>query len=135
MIQLVLRKSEWLDDWYVIEKADHNGKVWLEPLEHGFAFQHAARFSDADVEGSREEMLDIAQAILDRGQASHKRCAVRVNGDDVFFRSPRNSQREGHVTYNIAERLAHDIRSILINGEQRSISLEDDGQPVEVVDG
>lgn len=124
---LKLRKSDWhwLSDWYVIELKEHDDKVWVEPTLHGGRLNHSGRFSDADVEGSKEEMLSIAAAIKARGSESFKRCAVRVNGDDVFFWSPRNSQRQGHVTLAIADALADEIITVLNNGTQQSISLGD----------
>ncbi len=55
------------DDWYLIERAEHDGRVWLEPMGPGaMALCCSSRISDADVEGSREEMLAIAQAIEER---------------------------------------------------------------------
>lgn len=125
MQKLTLRKSDWLDDWYVIELAEHDGKVWLEPREHGASLNHSGRFSDADVEGTKEEMLSIAAAIKLRTSESFKRCAVRVNGDDVFFWSPRNSQRQGHVSLAVADELADKMVDLLHNGTMQHISLED----------
>jgi hypothetical protein len=124
--KLTLRKSDWLTDWYLIELAEHDDKTWLEPRAHGAALMHSGRFSDADVEGEKQEMLAIAAAIKARGSESFKRCAVRVNGEDVFFWSPRNSQRQGHTTLAIADELADYIIERLNNGEQQTIDLGDD---------
>lgn len=75
MVELV--KSEWLDDWYVIEP------------------------SNPSVEGSRAEWLELVKR-LKQGVGSafmFRRCAFQVGPDgDVAFSSPRNSTGEGdHV--------------------------------------
>lgn len=113
-MKLTIRKSEWLDDWYVIERAEHDGRKWLEPIEgvtNGRAFMHSGRISDADVEGTRAEMLDIARAIKERGYCYHKRCAIQVDGYRAWFWSPRNSQRRAEVPLHRADALAALITS------------------------
>jgi hypothetical protein len=112
--KLTLRKSEWLDDWYIIERAEHDGREWTEPMGgNGFALRTSARFSDADVEGAAVEMLGIAAAIERRGEEGFKRCAVSVDGDKASFWSPRNSQTEGVVSLAAADALAAEIRAKL----------------------
>jgi hypothetical protein len=93
-MKLTIRKSDALDDWYVIERAEHDGRSWLEPTQYGVAFQCSARISDADVEGYASEMLAIADAIEAGTVARFKRCAVDATSDVVRFWSPRNSMRE-----------------------------------------
>ena len=112
-IPLALRKSDDLDDWYLIERRDHDGRTWMEWQSHNVvALRTSARFSDnADVEGSAEEVLAIADAIEARGEYRAKRCAVKVDGDRVYFESPRNSQEPGVVT--LADALAAEIRATL----------------------
>lgn len=84
------------DGWYTIERAEHDGREWLEPLGPGASrYMRSSRISDADVEGTLEEMQGIAKAIRARGTEAHKRCAVDATGDEVRFWSPRNSQRDG----------------------------------------
>jgi hypothetical protein len=108
------------EDWYLIERAEHDGRTWVETVMVGghpcMSFMTAARFSDADVEGSAEEMRDIATAIETRSTESHKRCGVDATGDPVKFRSPRNSQRDGECTLVEADALAAQIRALLPNG-------------------
>jgi hypothetical protein len=72
---LTLRKSEYLDDWYVLEK--ENGRPT------GFVC----------VEGDRSEWIGIANAMKVRESCRHKRCAAstRDNGSRYEFYSPRNS--------------------------------------------
>ncbi len=126
-MKLACRKAEATDDWFLIEKAEHANKMWFEPMEGGGqALMTSGRISDADIEGTKEEMLALAVAIELRTSESFKRCAVRVNGDDVFLWSPRNSQREGHVSLADADELVKQMRFLLLNGEQMSINLGDD---------
>lgn len=115
--RLTLRKSDGLDDWYVIERAEHDGRRWMEKTDYGFALHTSARFSDnADVEGDGAEMLAVAAAIEARGEYDAKRCAVRVDGDRVEFWSPRNSESPGVVTLAVADALAAEIRNTLSAG-------------------
>lgn len=115
-IKLTLRKSDpdgdW--DWWVIERAEHDGRTWMEQTgPNSMALRCSARFSDADVEGSADEMREIAKAIRARGRYSAKRCAVRVEGDVVSFRSPRNSTMEGVTSLACADELAKLIETVL----------------------
>lgn len=113
-MKLACRKSDWLSDWYVIEKAKHENISQFVPIGPNAArLFNSARMSDADVEGPLAEMQDIARAILDKGNAYHKRCACQVNGEYVEFWSPRNSQRNGIVPYADAVTLAHEILAIV----------------------
>lgn len=100
----------FLDDWWLIERAEHDGRSWLERTgSHSSALRCSSRFSDADVEGSGFEMLEIARAIKGRRDQYFKRCAVSFQGDGVHFRSPRNSQKDGVVTIAEADALADEI--------------------------
>jgi hypothetical protein len=110
-MKLTVRKSDFTDDWYVIEKAEHDGRVWMEPIPGGgFALQTSSRFSDADVEGEASAMLAIADAIEKRTETSFTRCAVAVNGDTAEFWSPRNSTKHGFTSITEADELASLIR-------------------------
>ena len=112
-MKLTIVKS-CIDDWWVIERAEHDNTRWIERINHdtyGCDYHmYSGRFSDyADVEGPTSEMLEIARAIKDRGSESFKRCAVQVLGDKVFFESPRNSERPGECTLAEADDLANEI--------------------------
>ncbi len=113
-MKLTMRKSG--EDWYVIERSEHDGRSWLEAVPglgpNCMAFMTSARFSDADVEGTLEEMVAIAEAIEKRDSVSFKRCAVRIDGSHAFFQSPRNSMREGECTVREATELAAEIRRV-----------------------
>lgn len=113
-MKLKIRKSESLGDWYVIERAEHDGRMWLEPIGRGgMSLRSSARFSDADVEGRAEEMLAIAKAIEEGRDESFRRCAVRIEGHRAFFWSPRNSETDGEVSLDEAKELAAQIRQEL----------------------
>jgi hypothetical protein len=111
-MKLCLRKSDFSDDWYVIERAEHDGREWLQKTGPNImAFMRSARISDADVEGTLSEMKEIGQAIENRSEASFKRCSVRIDGERAFFDSPRNSTREGECSLAEADELAALIRA------------------------
>lgn len=117
-MKLTIRKSEMLGDWYVIERAEHDGREWLETIgPNAQALRCSSRFSDADVEGTASDMLEIAAAIEKRGSFSAKRCAVLIVPATAFsmnataeFWSPRNSRARGAVTLAEADELAALIR-------------------------
>ncbi len=120
-MKVVLRKSEWLDDWYIIERAQHEHRQHLEQVgSNAFALMCSSRISDADVEGCASEMLAIADAIEERGYSSSKRCAVDARTDRVQLWSPRNSQHPGVITYAEADELAADIRRVLETTQAKS---------------
>jgi hypothetical protein len=99
---LVLRKSDCLDDWYVIERRNS-----FEQLVEG-----------STVEGTAQHMLAIADAIQCRSEHTEKRCAVQANCGDAAFWSPKNSKGAmGTVTLEDADELAAQIVAEL--GERR----------------
>lgn len=102
-----------LDDWYLIERAEHDGRSWFESIPGGAALCLSSRISDADVEGTRAEMLGIAKAIERREAFFAKRCSVSVVGEEAFFKSPRNSMRAALVPLSAADALAAEIRTAL----------------------
>ncbi len=106
-MRLTIRKSEWIDDWWLIERAEHDGREWMEKIApNAMALRTSSRFSDADVEGAGGEMLSIAVAITARSSFRAKRCAVDATTDRVLFWSPRNSQEKGEVSIAEADELA-----------------------------
>lgn len=120
-MRLTIRQSEGMSDWFIIERAEHDGREWIEERQSYLgmtcsAFMHSARFSDADVEGNRDEMLALARGIEARSDTHFKRCAVRFEGDRVFFSSPRNSRREGEVALTEADDLARQIHDLFTGG-------------------
>lgn len=108
--KITLRRCD-LDDWFVIEWAEHDGQMWLEPLgPQAFALRSSARIGDADVEGTRSEMRRIAEAIEAGQSASAYRCAVQRRDDGNFHLwSPRNSTEPAIITAAQARHLASEI--------------------------
>lgn len=114
-MKLTIRQSDGIDDWWVIERAEHDGRTWYEKTQWGSAYCTSARIVEdhmSDVEGPGSEMLEIAEAIEQRGTADNKRCAVDARSDVVFFWSPRNSNDAyGQCSVTEATELAKLIRS------------------------
>ena len=109
-MKIVMRKSEYLDDHYLIVKAEHDGRVWEERVAPDVVrFMKSERISDACVEGDEMDMFDIAYAILYREKCVGVRCAVRFESDGVHFWSPRNSGVDGVVSIEEADELAGQI--------------------------
>lgn len=118
MPELTINKCEWMGDWYLIERARHDGREWMEQIGPGItALRNSARISDADVEGPACEMLSIARAIRERRSVDFKRCSVEIDGDEARFCSPRNSRRDGIATLAEADDLADKIEAMLLPKE------------------
>src|SRR5262245_3282866 len=82
---LVLRDSG--DDWWVIERANHDGRVWLErDAPNAMSLHCSARIGNADIEGTADEMRRIADAIKSQSNVSHRRCAARTTSEGVLDR-------------------------------------------------
>jgi hypothetical protein len=113
-IPLKFIKSDVLGDWWLIERADHDGSEWFEPTEYGTAYRKSSRLGRADIEGSAYEMRAIASAIEAGVSEGFKRCAVEWLPDGAVFSSPRNSNDDTvRVTHENARDLAAQIRSAL----------------------
>lgn len=111
--KLILVKSEFLDNWYVIERAEHEGIERADQVgPNSYTLFCSSRISDADVEGHLDQMVALADAIESSGSVSFKRCAVRIENDRAFFWSPRNSRREGETSLACALELAKQIREV-----------------------
>lgn len=119
MPKLVCKASEVLEDWFVIERAEHDGSRTLVPgksdsVPH-YILQYAGRISDADVEGTGAEMLELAEAIERRSGYGAKRCAVEVDTEhnEVKLSSPRNSSYSGVISLDEADDLVKSIRQVV----------------------
>lgn len=110
----ILVKSDSLDDWYLIERAQHDGRLWMERTEHGHRLMSSARICDADVEGTSDEMIAIALAIRERRSVSFRRCAARLVDDSYELCSPRNSQESARLTLGEADMLAESIFQVTL---------------------
>lgn len=115
--KITLVKSDCLDDWYTIEKSNHDHKEWFEEIDGALHFMHSGRISDACVEGTEKEMLAIADAIRSRKSVCFRRCAVRVDGDYAYFWSPRNSAREAKIPIENADEFAKQCFDAIRKGE------------------
>ena len=113
-MKLVIKKSEWMEDWYLIERAEHDGRSWIEQTGPNVAaLRCSSRIGDADVEGTREEMLAIAAGIERREDVVFRRCAVMFSAGGVRFLSPRNTVDAGELcTLAEADELAGLIRGM-----------------------
>jgi hypothetical protein len=111
MTKLTLEGSDGGSDWYTIERAEHAHQGDFErTAPNTLAYRWSGRISDADVEGTAAEMLDIAAAIKARkSDEPGRRCAVVVEARRVGFFSPRNSTDVGWVSYADALELAEQI--------------------------
>lgn len=110
--RLTLVKSDCIEDWYLIERAEHDGREWFEQTgPNTFALRMSARLGNADIEGSAAEMRAIAKAIREHDYTSFRRCAVdaRSTKKPTRFWSPRNSIGRGEVPYADALALAEEI--------------------------
>lgn len=123
-MKIVLVKSDSLDGWYSIERAEHENRIWLERVGPNVSrFMYSGRISDACVEGTAFEMLEIAAAIKQRESLEFNRCAVRIEGDLAYFWSPRNSSEEGEVPLSDADEFANQV--LLTLGTNMRIFLDD----------
>ena len=110
--ELILRECEGMTDWFVVDRTNHNNDEWMEPDdERSRSLILSSRISDADIEGSKSEMIALAQAILNGKEFSAKRCAVSSSTevDRVMMWSPRNSQVKAAVLKKPALDLANNI--------------------------
>lgn len=112
-MKCILIKSDNMDDWYLIERAEHDGRHWMEPTQYGMALRCSSRLGNADIEGTSAEMLVIAQSIELGQSASFKRCAAEHTPDGYAMSSPRNSMEPTLITHAEAKELAADIRGKL----------------------
>lgn len=109
-MKIKLVKSDDLSDWYTVERAEHEGRQWLERTgPNCMQWMDSGRISDACVEGTADEMRELAKAIKARGSASFKRCAVSVEDEQAHFCSPRNSTRDGVVPLADADAFANQV--------------------------
>lgn len=121
-IECICLKSEYLNDWYVIERAEHDGREWMEETSpYSASLMRSARISDACVEGYGREMLALADAIDAEGEYGAYRCAVKIGQGRAMLWSPRNSSesRAGVISLDCAKRLAKNIREVVVPAPAR----------------
>jgi len=110
-MRIKLETSEWIDDWYLIVRAEHDGRFWWEETgPNSERLMSSERLSpEACIEGTANEMLSIADAIKSRGSAIFKRCAVRVKDDIAYFCSPKNSEHDSAIPLVEADAFAEQV--------------------------
>jgi hypothetical protein len=63
--ELIDCRSDGMDDWWTIERLEHDGREWMAPIPGSpgsMQFMVSARPSDACIEGYAEEMLAMEEA-------------------------------------------------------------------------
>lgn len=88
-MKLTVRKSDFLDDWWVVQPC----------------------LGNADIEGPSAEMLAIAAAIETGTSASFMRCAATHTQTVYLVCSPRNSTEPTEISHDDARALAAEIRA------------------------
>lgn len=109
---LTVTPGENIRDWYVIERAEHDGRSWIEwDGEGGGSLMLSSRIGNADIEGTHAEITELAKGILARRNVSFKRCAVSLdttgNVLSVLLWLPRNSLHSTRVPFDRASALAY----------------------------
>lgn len=113
-IRMVIVKSDWMEDWWVLEREEHDGREWFERVgPNASALRMSSRIGNADIEGTTREWKGIAAAIRARGSDHNKRCAVSCEPEGVYLSSPRNSIEPTLVDYVSADLLADRIEESL----------------------
>lgn len=114
-MKIVLEKSDCIDDWYSIVRAEHDGREWWEKIDKTSSrLRMSKRISDACVEGTSREMMEIARAIKNNQDAHFKRCAVKFSDDGVHFWSPRNSEQDAVIPVEDANEFADSVLKELL---------------------
>lgn len=122
-MKLTVRNDE-ATETYVIERSEHDGRGWWDRTPFGRQWCKSSRICgnggfSADIEGSAEEMREIARAIRGRSEYGANRCYVDARWEPVRFGSPRNDNgRKGEASLEEANDLAWQIERLL---DQKSV--------------
>ena len=103
-------------DWWCIVRADAgNGARMVSMGPGAMRFDLDERLgrgdSNCDIEGTADEMLAIAGAIVGGGEVSFRRCSAKTMENGVLLESPRNSVEPVLVPRACAMALADEIVS------------------------
>jgi len=112
-MKIVLNKTDELEDWYTIVRAEHGGIDWIEEVSPDHSrYMCSERLSpEACIEGYADHMLAVAHAIKDKTGASFKRVAVCYSPEEngFYFWSPKNSKVRVLIPTEDADNLANEI--------------------------
>lgn len=122
-MKIILVQSDYGNDWYTIQRADHEGRAWLEEVHKGcLALMCSERLSpESCIEGDAFDMIELARCILKKEDCESTRCAVMFEGEFVYFWSPRNSLHKTPVGIDDATEFAHSVLTQLITGYRHEI--------------
>lgn len=119
MIELTLVQNDDAD-FYRIVRVNHKGERWYQDVKNccgrviGSRLMLSERISpEADIEGTSEELLELASAIERWSESISKRCAVEFMDDYYYIWSPKNSDDKLKITVETAFTLSETIRRIL----------------------
>lgn len=124
-MKVQLEKWDYMEDWYLINRAEHDGSEWDEHEDgsrcdnfrtcryHTHQACHSRRLGNADIEGTAEHMRDIAYAIERNQSHTEKRVRAEFCHSDYLLSSPRNSREPTLISHEEALDLARQIRSLL----------------------
>ncbi len=108
-IKLTISKGSF-DDWWVLERIEHDNKTWNEPMEYGSRYCMSRRLEKTtDIEGPAREWSAIRKAILDETTISFTRCSIEHRKQGFLIESPRNSQEPILISASSAIYLANEI--------------------------
>jgi hypothetical protein len=113
-MKCVCVRSDGEADWYTIERAEHDGREWLESTgPHSSRLMMSCRLGNACIEGPGSQMLAIAAAIEGGTSVSFKRCCALLVDDGYGLMSPRNSDDLTIISFEDAAGLASSIRRVV----------------------
>ncbi len=108
-IKLTISKGSF-DDWWVLERIEHDDRTWNEPTNYGSQYCMSRRLEKTtDVEGTKEEWIAIRKAILNKSGIDFTRCSVEHTKKGFLVESPRNSQEPILISDSSAIYLANEI--------------------------
>ena len=113
-IKLTIRPSS-IDNWWVLERLEHDNKIWQESTEYGSRFCTSGRLEKTtDIEGESEQWKEMAEAIKKGTEYSARRCSVKCLSYGVELESPRNSSEPTLVSWDSAIFLMKEIEKKLL---------------------
>lgn len=105
-----IKLNHCFDEWYSIIRAEHDGREWIENIDTNTSrFMCSERLSpEACIEGTSEEIIEVALAIKDRRAIYFKRIAVSFEYG-FWFWSPKNSIHKVFISTEDADEFANEV--------------------------